>query len=68
MLATNAAAIPNINLIEQMVSLPAFVQSIIINNTAPTKIRAINAMIEPVDAMITITSNMVNQSINLHGR
>jgi len=55
----------NIHLIEQMVSLPAYVQSIA-GDFNPQKNKTINIIIKQVDAMITITSIMVNQSTDLH--
>jgi hypothetical protein len=67
MLAPNVPHKKNTHLIEQMVSLPAYVQSIAGDtsfNQQTTK--TINTIIKQVDAMITITSIMVNQSTDLH--
>ncbi|RKZ73116.1 MAG: hypothetical protein DRQ57_15375 [Gammaproteobacteria bacterium] len=57
----------HIYLIEQMVSLPAYVQSIAGDTFFnKPKIKTINTIIKQVDAMITITSIMKNKSTDLH--
>jgi hypothetical protein len=67
MLAPNVLHKQNIHLIEQMVSLPAYVQSIACDMSFnKQKTKTINTIIKQVDAMITITSIMVNQSTDLH--
>jgi len=67
MLAPNVPLQQNSHLIEQMVSLPAYVQSITGDSSFnKQKTKTINTIIKQVDAIITITSIMVNQSTDLH--